>query len=339
MQTYDQAGGGPPNTPPPATITQDAADNLQFALHMLNLESAFYHAGITNMTNPTESNIWGSGTVGPINELATLTSLAAQLDVHTTTLLALLSYFGVDPPPTCAYSWPSVENIEGFFKAAQHLSAISLSTLLSINIALAASDSALIATLTPMLTTHARANTFFRTIVTLPPSPTPFDTPLPPAWAFALLTPFISFCESTYKLPSSLTPLPTNPPTLTPLPQPTAPSAPQPALPPSSSSSSSSSSPSEPSTVLFSVDLSAIGFDISPPVSVYLAWLTSQSPTKPSFTPAIVLEGGQIRGQVPEGVNGTAWVALVGKDDPVERVGELAASGTWVAGPAGVDVG
>lgn len=71
-------------------------------------------------------------------------------------------------------------------------------------------------------------------------------------------------------------------------------------------------------------------------MSVYLAWLTARNAAAVTYTLATVLEGGQIRGDVPDGVHGTVWVALVGKDDQRAPVQDLA--GTWVAGPAGLDV-
>ncbi|MCJ1294845.1 hypothetical protein MMC34_006404 [Xylographa carneopallida] len=163
------AGGGVPNTPFPSTLSKSTLNDIQVANFLENLESAFFHAAVTNLT--------GWGTTGfPDDTLDLIRRVAAQEQVHVATFEAILSHFDTPVIPPCQYQFP-VTDTASFLKLAQIITSVGIGAVINLAATTSITDPVVIQNLASTVTNEARQDAFFRqAALGLVPNPTPLDT-------------------------------------------------------------------------------------------------------------------------------------------------------------------
>lgn len=300
-----QAGGAPPNGPPPPTLSQTAIGAFQLANFLENLESNYFQTGLYNLTQ------WGAGAVGGVDNVAFVGKVAGQEEVHVATIEKLLSHFNATTLNSCRYQFP-VTNTHDFFALANIITSVGIGAITDLASSLAGSDPLLIQSAASIITVEARHDSYFRMTAGEVPNPAPFDIRISGAWAYNLALPFV-IPGSCGALPASMTSIPVFPPlSVVPAgPPPFAPNTP-------------------PTTITFSVDETKMpaGYASKP---LFIGWVNQANTV--IYTPVTVQGKGVLNSDVPQTLNGMAFAALTGQNIAPD-VGTLTTQ--TMAGPAPV---
>jgi hypothetical protein len=182
--TIAEAGGNVPDTQPPPTLSPATLNDFQIANFLENIESAFFQAGVTNLTT------WGT-TGFPSNTLDVVSRVAAQEQVHVATFEDLLTHFNTSIIPPCQYTFP-VTNTQEFLSLAQIITSVGIGAVIDIAANVALQDPVLLQNIASTVTVEARHDAFFRgAALGLSPNPSPQDTRISAAWALNLALPFV----------------------------------------------------------------------------------------------------------------------------------------------------
>ena len=293
------AGGAPPNSGFPLTLSTTGTQAFQLANFLENLESAFFQAGLANLTT------WGTEGL-PDDTQNVVARVAAQEEVHVATIETLLNHFGQATFQPCQYSFP-VSNREEFLALANTITNVGIGAVNDVASTLAVTDPAVIQSVTSIITVESRHDAFFRGTAGEASNPAPFDTRLSGVFAFNLALPFIvpGSCGSMPQVPI--------------LPGLSVSGGTFPAFAPSQ----------RPTTLTFAFDASQVNVG----GTLYIGWVNQVNNVK--YTPATVLADGTVRTDVPADLNGFAFAALTNQNTAL-TVGDLA--GQTLAGPAPVPV-
>ncbi|MCJ1248777.1 hypothetical protein MMC30_005996 [Trapelia coarctata] len=177
------AGGNIPNAPPPPTPSNATLNDFQIAEFLENMESAFFQAGVKNLT------AWGMDGY-PANTLDVVSRVAAQEQVHVATFDNLLRHFNTTTIPPCRYAFP-VSNTAEFLQLAQVITTVGIGAVIDLAASVADTDPALLQNIASTVTVEARHDSFFRQALSLVPNPAPQDTRISPLWALNLALPFV----------------------------------------------------------------------------------------------------------------------------------------------------
>lgn len=116
------------------------------------------------------------------------------------TVELVLSVFNHSTVVPCTYKFP-VHDKADFLGLGNLITSIGFGAAIHLGIDLALSDPALVAVVGQTVTVEARHDAFFRLSAGLTPSPSPYDTAIPGAWAFNW---FNQYADSKFTLALSL---------------------------------------------------------------------------------------------------------------------------------------
>ncbi|KAF2788131.1 hypothetical protein K505DRAFT_353408 [Melanomma pulvis-pyrius CBS 109.77] len=175
-ETIDKAGGGPPNSVVPTVISASAVKDLQLA--------------------PTEL---------PNDTIEVISKIAAQEEVHLSSIANVLTSYNKTLIPPCNYSFP-VNTTEEFFELAHTITSVGIGATIGLNERLAITDPLLVKSISSILTVESRHDAFFRHIRGAAPNPAPFNTGISDIWAYNLAFSFIQPGSCSVELPIPILP-------------------------------------------------------------------------------------------------------------------------------------
>ncbi|MCJ1473415.1 hypothetical protein MMC13_002066 [Lambiella insularis] len=179
-----EAGGDVPNAELPSSLSQATLNDIQVANFLENLESAFFEAAVTNLTQ------WGTAGF-PDDTLDIVKRVAAQETVHKQTFRSILAHFNTATIPACQYQFP-VTDTASFLKLAQIITSVGIGAVIDLAGSVSISDPALVNGIASTVANEARQDAFFRqAALGLVPNPTPQDTRISAVWALNLALPFV----------------------------------------------------------------------------------------------------------------------------------------------------
>lgn len=301
-QVIANAGGAPPSVPPPDKISDGAVADFQGINFLENLESAFFEAGLQNLTN-----LWNHDKSLDL-AIEIVTKVQAQELIHVQTAENILNHFGKKTYTPCKYVFP-VSNAEEFFALSNIITSAGIAAVINVVSGLAETDPGLVPGPASVLAVEARHDAFFRAAsgVSDIPNPAPFDTRILPAYALNLASAFIVPNSCTGGMPTF------------------------PIIPPLKAEVSSkltgSSRPIE-----FTFEMNAASKDKLSKL-LYIGWVNQANVVV--YTTATVAGDGMVKSTIPDGLAGLAFAALTNQSTATD-VNSLTTA--TLAGPAPVQV-
>ncbi|KAI9826421.1 MAG: hypothetical protein M1819_007384 [Sarea resinae] len=277
---------------------------LQLALYLEHLEFSLYSGGCDNF-NDAQYTAQGF----PAGFRENVCVIADQEDTHANTIAAVLNANGIEPVPTCSYTFTYTDP-KTFVSLANMITSVGVGAYLGGSQNLT-DNAPLLVEAGSILTTEARHDAYLRAGIGASPFPNSFDTALSAVWAYNLAQMFIVSCPM---------PLPL---TLLPKLNLTAPTPPLNLQPPTPAG-----------TVLsFAWDPATFFVPVAPATPLYIA-LINQDVQTPTFLPVTSTGSGAGTVAVPDGFAGVAFAVLTTFSGGLTE-NELSAFGT-LAGPAEV---
>lgn len=292
------AGGAPPNSPPPANISATAIAGFTGANFLENLESAFFFAGLQNLTHT-----WNSSP----DVIAVVRNVIAQEEVHVQTIENLLSHFKAPTLDPCKYVFP-VTSEASFLQLANIITSVGIGAVINLASTIAVTDPGLVPGPASILAVEARHDAFFRISgLNAVPNPAPFDTRISGAWALNLANQFVvpGSCPPDQKIKFPIFP------TLT-------------VIPPRADSPIVGTG----CEISFIVDTSKL----TQQEQLFVGWVNQAN--VPVYTPAKISDG-KVHTSVPAGLSGVAFAALT---DQTTATDVNALTEKTLAGPAPVQI-
>lgn len=293
------AGGAPPNGTPPSSISDTAKAGFRGANFLENLESAFFLAGLRNLTNT-----WGASE----DVITVVRNVIAQEEVHVQTIENILTHFNTATIQPCQYVFP-VDSQESFLQLANTITSVGIGAVINLASVLATADPSLVPGPTSILAVEARHDAFFRIAgLRAVPNPAPFDTRISAPWALNLASKFVvpgscsKAADQTIDFPKF------------------------PALdfvvPGANSVFTGTKKP-----IIFETEISAL-----PAAGLFVGWVNQAN--VPVYTPATVKDG-KVHSSIPDGLSGVAFAALTAQNT-AQDVNALTEK--TLAGPAPVQI-
>ncbi|MCJ1389141.1 hypothetical protein MMC18_001995 [Xylographa bjoerkii] len=183
ITTY--AGGSVPNVTKPLVLTSAAYTGFQLLLWLEELEVALYYEGLKNLTNQ-----WANSAGLPPNTLEIIAKTAAQEDIHVATLQGVLEINKVPNISPCKYIFPA-NTPQEFFAIAGLITPANYGSIIGLETEIASTDPATVFSATSILATEVRHEVFIRSTDGEIPNPAPFDTGIPPEWAFNIALAYV----------------------------------------------------------------------------------------------------------------------------------------------------
>ena len=305
QQTITNAGGAPPNGSPPSNISSSAIADFQGVNFLENLESAFFAAGLANLTSNSE---WYHPNDHE-HDLAIqiVTKVQAQELIHVQTAENILVHFKNKTFTPCEYIFP-VTTAEEFFALANVITSVGIGAVINVASSLALTDPTLVPGPASILAIEARHDAFFRAAahVSAIPNPAPFDTRISAAYALNLAMPFIVPGSCKGGMPNF------------------------PIIPALKQTSGASPLTGSSGPIDFSFDATQVKTDGS--ATYYIGWVNQANVV--NYTPATV-SNGNIASTIPDGLAGLAFAALTNQNSALD-VNTL--TGVTLAGPAPVQI-
>ncbi|KAF2176533.1 hypothetical protein K469DRAFT_606843 [Zopfia rhizophila CBS 207.26] len=302
-ETVDTAGGGPPNSVMPTAISAGAIKELQLAHFLENMEASFFNAGLTNITE------WGT-TGLPNDTIEVISKIAAQEEVHLSSIENVLKFHNETLIPPCNYSFP-VNKTEEFFELAHTITSVGIGATIGLNERLAITDPLLAKSISSILTVESRHDAFFRHVRGAAPNPAPFDTGISDIWAYNLALSFIQPGSCSVELPIPILSRLTV------------------SQPPSTSDTNSTGSNDQRE---FTWDPMQTPFVTEAGKQLFIGWISQLN--KPVYTPLNITTKGKGTANVPQGLNGVVF-AVVTVQQP-DDVNDLAPA--TLAGPVAMSL-
>jgi hypothetical protein len=299
------AGGSLLDASNPKNISQSALDGFTVANFIENVEAAFFAQALTNLTSDsalTQAKVNGLS----ISEVVTKVA-AQEAAVHVATIESLLTSNGAKAVAPCKYIFP-VANTDDFLAQANAITVTNISAVNDLSALIAQTGPDLVTSTSSIITVEARHEAFFRVAVEEAPDPTPFDTPLSPAYAFNLILGYVQ--------PDSCPQLP-NLPVL-----------PQLTIASQSPATTLGSPAMAPTSVAFSFDSS-----IKVKSKLLVGWLNQAN--EPVYSTLAVIGAGKGTTTVPKGLNGVAFAAVTNQSTETTVDGLTAAT---AAGPVATTI-
>ncbi|KAK4695567.1 hypothetical protein P7C71_g2207, partial [Lecanoromycetidae sp. Uapishka_2] len=282
-QVIAAAGGAPPNGALPSKISNNAVADFQGVNFLENLESAFFEAGLTNLT------AWNhDGKLDRAIEI--VTKVQAQELIHVQTAENILKHNGNKTFTPCKYQFP-VNNAAEFFALSNIITSVGIGAVIDVASNLALTDPELVPGPASILAIEARHDAFFRAkSVSHIPNPAPFDTRISATYALNLASPFIVPNSCTGGMPSF-----TSIPALNAVQQKTL---------------TGSSGPID-----FTFDAGAPNKD-DLAKTLYIGWVNQANVV--NYTPATLNGDGKVSTEIPAGLAGLAFAALTSQNEAVD---------------------
>ncbi|KAK3173213.1 hypothetical protein OEA41_006542 [Lepraria neglecta] len=300
QQTIANAGGAPPNGAPPASISDAAVADFQGVNFLENLESAFFAAGLENLTG-----LWYDHSLDLAIEI--VTKVQAQELIHVQTAENILNHFNKPTFTPCKYVFP-VTDVGEFFALSNIITSAGIGAVINVASGLALTDPTLVPGPASILAVEARHDAFFRAAadVSFIPNPAPFDTRISAAYALNLASAFI--------VPGSCAAMPSFP-----------------VIPPLKQCSGNSPLTGSSGPITFSFDTTEV--DSSKLTgSLFIGWVNQANVI--NYTPANVKDG-EVATTIPAGLAGLAFAALTNQSAAL-NVNDLTTE--TLAGPAPVQI-
>jgi hypothetical protein len=318
------AGGSVPNVSAPLKLTAAAQTGFQLLLFLEELEVYFYYEGLQNLTNKWNLTGLPSDTLEVISKTAavspsaeailrlgkgilTTVDIRQQEDVHVATLQAVLRNNNATIIPPCNYTFP-VSTPQEFFALGNIITPTNFGSIIGLESQIAASDPATVFSASSILATEVRHEVFLRSTNGEIPNPAPFDTGVPPAWAYNIGLQFV--------MPGSCpieVDLQTYPPIYL-----------SPNLGPRFAS------PTYPTTLSFTWDTAQSWVAREGKKQLFVAWVNLAN--QPRYTPLKRIGAGAGTTAVPKGLQDVAFVALTSEQP--DNLDDLSAA--TLAGPLGI---
>lgn len=300
-QVIANAGGAPPNVPPPAQLSDGATADFQGVNFLENLESAFFLAGLQNLTNT-----WNHDREFDL-AIDIVTKVQAQELIHVQTAENILNHFGKKTFTPCKYQFP-VTNAEEFFALSNIITSAGIGAVINVASGLALTDPELVPGPASILAIEARHDAFFRAASVSPiPNPAPFDTRISAAYALNLASAFIVPNSCTGGMPSF------------------------PVIPPLKAVQKSPLTGSS-GFLSFTFDAKSVSqADLSK--TLYIGWVNQANVV--NYTPATIGATGEINTEIPAGLAGLAFAALTSQNTAADV---NALTTVTLAGPAPVQI-
>jgi len=295
------AGGNTPNTAPPTGISDAATADFQAVNFLENLESAFFAAGIKNLT------AWNKD--GYLDEaIKVVTAVHAQELIHVETAEAILKANNKATFSPCQYTFPVTTAAE-FLNLASIITTVGIGGVINIVSGLALSDPKLVQGPASILAIESRHDAFFRQQISknLLPNPAPFDTRLSARYALNLAAPFL--VKDSCKAKPAFKPLPGL----------------------KAEVKGATAGTKGPITFTFGADVAKADYEGK---TMYIGWVNQAN--KVAYTAATVTEG-KVESTIAETavMGGIAFAALTGQNQAVDV---NALTDVTVAGPAPVRI-
>ncbi|KAI9773158.1 MAG: hypothetical protein M1840_008279 [Geoglossum simile] len=290
----DIAGGGLPNIEAPPFLSQNTVLGLQIANFLENLEAFFFVDGLKNITT------WGINGY-PNDTIEVVGKIAAQEIIHITTIVNLLNTIGAAAIPPCKYGFP-VTSTKEFLALGNTITSVGIGATIGLSESIAATDPALIKSLSSIITVESRHDAFFRISDGKAPNPTPFDTGISGIWAYNLALSFV--------VPGSCTVEP-----------------PVPILPTLSVSPPSGPRFTNTSTIEFAWDPKQTPISFEASKQLFIGWVNQLN--VPTYTKLTPTGEGKGRANMPFGLEGVAFAVLTSQRP--DDINDL--TSTTLAGP------
>ena len=301
QQTITDAGGAPPNVSPPDHISPTALSSFGAVNFLENLESAFFAAGLTNLTDEWYSHEYDRA-------IEIVTKVQAQELVHVQTAKNILNHFNGKTFRPCEYTFP-VTSAEEFFALSNVITSVGIGAVIHLAASLAITDPTLVTGPASILAVEARHDAFFRGAAKVShiPNPAPFDTGISGIYALNLALPFVVEGSCPDGMPDF------------------------PIIPPLKQTSGSEPLTGSSGPIDFQFDPSQVkNFDSK---TYYIGWINQANVVQ--YTPATVSADGKVKSTIPDGMAGVAFAALTGQNTAT-NVDDLTSE--TVAGPAPVQI-
>lgn len=292
------AGGGPPDAPLPANISDTAVTVFTVVNFLENFEGGFFTQGINWIKQ------WNyEGELDALLDI--ITSINAQEAVHVATAEAVLKHYGKPTVEPCKYTFPGVKDVHDFIALANTITVTGIGAVIEVTNTFSRTDPELVSVFSSILGNEARQGGFFRlaevttmqsptsgdlNVNVLQPQPAAFDTRISAAYAFNLASPFISDC-------------PAPPPALPIFPSLKA------DLPETQQKVTGSSGP-----IKFRFDNNQL--KPIPTGTLYIGWVNQANDVK--YTPATIDQNGVVGSEIPDGLAGGAFAALTDQNSALE---------------------
>lgn len=301
QQTITNAGGAPPNGSLPPHISDSAVADFQGVNFLENLESAFFAAGLANLTGK-----WYDHHLDPA--ISIVTKVQAQELIHVQTAENILTNYHNKTFTPCSYTFPVTNPLE-FFALSNTITSIGIGAVINVASSLALTDPSLVPGPASILAIEARHDAFFRAAAHVSdiPNPAPFDTRISAPYALNLALPFIVPGSCKDGMPAF------------------------PLIPALKQTSGAAPLTGSSGPISFSFDASAVKTD--PSTTYYIGWVNQANVI--NYTPASVDANGNVKSSIPSGLAGLAFAALTAQN----MAGDVnALTGVTVAGPAPVQI-
>ena len=300
-QIIANAGGAPPNGALPEKISDAAVADFQGVNFLENLESAFFAAGLNNLTN-----LWNHDR-SLNHEIDVVTKIQAQELIHVQTAENILNHYQKKTFTPCKYTFP-VNNAAEFFSLSNVIGSAGLGAVINVASNLALTDPELVPGPASILAIEARHDAFFRAhSVSNIPNPSPFDTRISAIYALNLANAFI--------VPKSCTGgMPTFP------------------LIPGLKAEVKKTLTGSSGPIEFSFDSKAVSKD-DLKKTLYIGWVNQANVVQ--YTTATADGDGRVKSTIPDGLAGLAFAALTTQNKALD-VNALTAVTT--AGPAPIQI-
>ncbi|KAG4429543.1 hypothetical protein IFR05_014980 [Cadophora sp. M221] len=200
-QTFDEiAGGGPPNGPPPLSLTPATLAAFQLAGYNENLEAAFFEEGLKNITTD-----WKKVPNFPVNIVSVIEKIAADEEVHVETAEGIVKNFNGTVIPRCKYDFP-VSGVGEFLALGHLITSIGIGGAIALADTFARNEAKPVRNIAAILAVEARHDAFFRITNKQIPNVAAFDTPLAGKLVFNLFQPFVILGSCKINLPIGIIP-------------------------------------------------------------------------------------------------------------------------------------
>ncbi|MCJ1453588.1 hypothetical protein MMC28_003935 [Mycoblastus sanguinarius] len=301
----ETAGGSLPITSTPLRLTLVAQTGFQLLLFLEVLEVYLYYEGLQNLTSEWSGDLSNF----PNDTIEVITKTAAQEDIHVATLQGVLENNNVTIIPPCNYSFP-VSTPQQFFALGNIITPTNFGSIIGLESEIAESDPSTVLSSTSILATEVRHEVFLRSTNGQIPNPAPFDTGIPPSWAYHIGLQYIvpGSCPVEVDLPT------------------------YPALYPDPDLGPQFAPPAPPTTFSFTWDVNQDWVTREGSKQLYVAWLNLAN--QPQYTLLNRTGAGSGETKVPKALENTAYVALTSNQP--DNLPDLA--GATLAGPLVVPI-
>jgi hypothetical protein len=233
-----------------------------------------------------------------------------QEEVHTATIIDLLSAYGAAVVPPCQYSFP-VASTDEFLAFGDTITSAGISAIIGLADRVSRSDPLIIKSVSSVVTVESRHDAFFRYVNGKVPNPTPFDTGISSIWAYNLALPFIVPGSCPVELPIPILPtlsasgLSANMPSGN---TSTTPSGSAPYANTTSVASDNTQPPAQSSQMEFSWDPTQMPFVVEQGKQLFIGWVNQLN--VPVYTELSISLPGNGTADVPQELNGVAFAAV-----------------------------